>query len=288
MILYQVPLIPCIMHMLQALRQSLPRLANFLRNIYSCREIVRTMAAHELANRYVGTLGGALWTIAHPVAMILVYWFVFSVGFKAQGPAGMPFTLYFVSGLLPWLFFSETITASIASVTGNAHLVKKLVFPTEVLPVVHIVAGLVPHAALLAVFLVLLAHYGIYPNVYMVQLVYYMAMLIVLTLGIGWLLAALHVFYRDIGQAMTVLLNFWFWLTPIVWTINIVPERYRWLLHLNPFYYLVEGYRNALVYKKPLWVAPHDALYFILIAMLLLMSGAAVFRRLKPEFPDML
>lgn len=274
--------------MLQAPRRSLLRLANFLRNIYSCRDIVRTMAAHELANRYVGTLGGALWTIAHPVAMILVYWFVFSVGFKAQGPAGMPFILYFVSGLLPWLFFNETLTASISSVTGNAHLVKKLVFPTEVLPVVHIAAGLVAHGVLVAVFLVLLGYHGIYPSVYIAQLPYYLVMLIVLTLGMSWLLAALHVFYRDIGQAMTVLLNFWFWLTPIVWTIDIVPERYRWLLHINPFYFLVEGYRNALVYQKPMWATPHDALYFTVIALALFTLGAAVFRRLKPEFHDML
>jgi len=272
----------------QSLRLSFVRLANFLRNIYSCREIVRTMAAHELASRYVGTLGGALWTVLHPVAMIFVYWFVFSVGFKAQGPAGMPFILYFVSGLIPWLFFNETLMSSISSVTGNAHLVKKLVFPTEILPVVHIAAGLVPHVALLAVFLGLLASYGMMPNLHMLQLLYYIPMLIILTLGISWLLAALQVFYRDIGQGMIVVLNFWFWLTPIVWTVDIVPERYRWLLHLNPFYYIVEGYRNALVYKKLLWLAPHDAMYFAVIALALLIAGAGVFRRLKPEFADVL
>src|ERR1051325_9220141 len=101
------------------------RIAAFLRKLYQYRGIIWAMAKRDLASRYIGTIAGPLWAILHPLATIIIYWFVFSVGFKAKGPSGTPFVLYFVSGLVPWLLFNNTIMTSVSAVTASPHLVKK-------------------------------------------------------------------------------------------------------------------------------------------------------------------
>ena len=118
---------------------SIKRLTHFLTNIYRHRHMINIMARREFETRYVGTHGGALWAITHPLALVVIFWFVFSVGFKAQGPGNTPFVLYFVSGLVPWLMFNEVLGASTNGVTGNVHLVKKTIFPTEILPLVFVI-----------------------------------------------------------------------------------------------------------------------------------------------------
>jgi len=250
--------------------------------------MIWAMARRELATRYAGTLGGFLWVIVQPVATVLVFWFVFSVGFKATGPTGAPFILYFVCGYVPWLFFNEVLAASTNGVMGNAHLVKKISFPTEIIPVMYMVAGLVAHGILLAVALGIALLNGVALSFHIFQVLYYFFALCVLSLGLSWALAALNVFYRDIGQAMTVVLNLWFWMTPIVWSLNIIPEKYRWLVELNPMLYVVDGYRNALLYHQ--WVLPDPAqsVYFWVVAVGLFGLGGYIFRRLKPEFADVL
>ena len=113
--------------------------------------MILALAVRELQSRYVGTLGGILWTFAHPLAVITVFYFVFAVGFRSQGPNHTPFLLWFVCGLVPWFFFNETLLAATDSITRHAHLIKKTVFPSEVLAIVHVMAGLVPMRSLCAI-----------------------------------------------------------------------------------------------------------------------------------------
>ncbi len=252
------------------------------------RGVIWTMAKHELAARYVGTLGGPLWAIIQPVATVAVFWFVFSVGFKAQGPSGMPFVIYFLCGLAPWLTFNEVVSRSVSAITDNVHLVKKVVFPTEVLPFVYLAASAVSHLVLVGLVVAVAAAQGYAPTLHLLQLPYYFLAMGLLMLGLGWALAALNTFHRDVGQIVAVVLNLWFWLTPIVWTPEMVPEKWLWVFRLNPMFHVVEGYRNALVYGEPFWA---DALAegpYWLAAGLVFVLGAALFGRLKPEFADVL
>lgn len=260
----------------------------FLRNIYRRHDMIWVMAGRELATRYAGTLGGFLWVIVQPVATVLVFWFVFSVGFKSRGPTGAPFILYFVCGYVPWLFFNETLAASTNGIMGNAHLVKKIAFPTEIIPVMYMVAGLVAHGVLLAIAIGIAWLNGVSLSFYVFQILYYFLALCVFSLGLSWALAALNVFHRDIGQAMAVVLNLWFWMTPIVWSLNIIPEHYRWLVELNPMLYVVDGYRNALLYHQWIWPDLTQSAYFWIVAIGVFGLGGYVFRRLKPEFADVL
>lgn len=246
------------------------------------------LAVRDLQSRYVGTLGGILWTFAHPLAVITIFYFVFAVGFKSQGPAGTPFMLWFVCGLVPWLFFNETLMAATDSITRHAHLIKKTVFPSEILPLVNITAGLVPHTIFLVLVSGLLVWYHVPFTAERVLVVYFLFCTCVLLVGLGWLLSAIQVFYRDVSHALSIVLNLLFWTTPIVWSPEMIPEGYRGLLFCNPIYYLVEGYRGLLVFNETVWPSAGHTAYFWCVVTAAFMAGAYVFSRLKPEFTDVM
>jgi lipopolysaccharide transport system permease protein/teichoic acid transport system permease protein len=260
----------------------------FLLSIIRRRNIIWALAVRSFQKRFIGTGAGAAWSVIHPLATVLIFWLVFSLGFKAQGPQGVPFVVFFMTGFLPWIFVSESLSASTASVVSNPHLVKRMVFPTQTLPIVEILASSFAHLILLGFTLILLFMHGIVPGGWSLQIAYAYVCAVMLTLGLGWLLAAVNVFHRDIGQSLATLLNFWFWATPIVWSLDMIPERWRFLLNLNPMFHVVEGYRAALLYNRPVWSDVGQPVVFWTEALLLGLTGAYVFRRLKPEFADVL
>jgi ABC-type polysaccharide/polyol phosphate export permease len=250
--------------------------------------MILALAARELENRYAGTLGGILWTFAHPLAVITVFYFVFAIGFKSSGPGRTPFLLWFVCGLVPWFFFNETLLAATNSITSHTHLIKKTVFPSEILPVVNIAAGLVPHAIFLLIVTGLLVWYQV-PFLAERLLVFYFPLCAcVMLLGLSWLLSAIQVFYRDVSHALSIVLNLGFWATPIMWSADMIPEEYRRLLFLNPMYYIIEGYRGLLVFNEIVWPSVAHTTYFWCVVTAMFLAGAYVFGRLKPEFADVM
>lgn len=265
----------------------LDRLVAFVSKLYRYRGVIWALAKHDMASRYVGTIGGVFWAVLHPALTVAIYWFVFAVGFKAQGPAGMPFILYFVSGLVPWLFFSEVLVSSMNAVTANSSLIKKTVFPSEVLPLVHFVSSSFSHFVLLVILCILAWSYGYGLKFTIIQVVYFYGALGCFSLGLSWLLGALQVFHRDLSQAMSAVLSLWFWLTPVVWSAEIIPSQFKIILEFNPIYYVVEGYRSMIT-GVPLWLHWREALCFWLVTGPVLLLGAYVFKRLKPEFAEIL
>lgn len=261
---------------------------NFSLSAFRHREMIRELALRDFQSRYAATAAGSLWTLAHPIAIVAVFYFVFSVGFKAKAPDDVPFILWFSVGLMAWFYFNDALTGITNSVTGNAHLVKKTVFPVEVLAIVKIASALLPHLGFLAVIVVVLTMNHVSLDSFRLLVFYFMFCTTILLLGLGWLLSALEVFYRDISQALTIIMNLWFWMTPIVWDPAMMPKEYRWLFEWNPMYYIVDGYRGMLIYSQPKWPGLFETVYFWCIALGLLALGFILFRRLKPEFADVL
>lgn len=263
-------------------------LVQFFRQVLQHRDMIFALAVRDLQSRYIGTLGGVLWAFVHPLAIVVVFYFVFAVGFRAQGPSSTPFILWFVCGLVPWFLFNDTLQAITNSITGNAHLVKKTIFPTEVLPLVHVISSLFPHLIFMFILVGMLVFFNVPLSVDRLLVAYYLVCTVMLVLGLGWLLSALQVFYRDIAQALTIFLNLWFWATPIVWSQEIFPAEYRGLLSFNPIYYIVEGYRGLMIYKTTAWPNLQETVCFWSINLFVLFVGIYVFRRLKPEFADVI
>jgi lipopolysaccharide transport system permease protein/teichoic acid transport system permease protein len=191
-------------------------------------------------------------------------------------------------GYLPWLLFSEALNMSIHSIVGNSHLVKKTLFPTEILPVMHFTASSFTHMVLLVCTTAVILAHGVSLHLTYFQIIYYYGALACLLLGLAWTLAALQVFHRDIGQVMSVVLNLWFWVTPIVWTTEIMPQQYHWVIKYNPVYYIVEGYRESLLYGIPMWHDLDATLRFWAMTIPIFLIGLQIFGRLKAEFADVL
>lgn len=258
------------------------------RNIKRNRSMIFALALRDLASKYAGTLGGGLWALALPLATVVIFYFVFVVGFKAQGPGTTPYILWFVCGLVPWFFFAETLPAMTNTITSNAHLVKKTIFPTEILPLVHLTSGLVPHAIFLLILAGMIAFFKVPFMADRLLVIYFLVCSCALLIGLGWMLSALQVFYRDISHGLGIVINMLFWITPIAWSRDIMPAEYRALFFYNPVYYIIEGYRGLLIYNTVVWPSAGATAYFWGITVLVFILGNYVFRRLKPEFADVM
>ncbi|MBN2706058.1 MAG: ABC transporter permease [Deltaproteobacteria bacterium] len=261
---------------------------NFFFLIFERRYLLKELIKREIATQYIGSRLGFVWTIINPLALILIFWFVFGFGLKARPLNNIPFVIWLTAGMAPWFNFAEIWGRATAAVVGNPHLVKKVRFPTSILPVATVGAALVSHAIFLGLLLVLLLAYRIPLSWWLLQAVYYYAGLVVLVLGLSWLTASINVFFRDTGQIVQLLLQMAFWGTPIFWDINIMPPRVQTLLKVNPVYYIVQGYRDSFIYGVPCWQHWRWGLYFWSVAGLIILSGALVFRRLRPHFADVL
>jgi lipopolysaccharide transport system permease protein/teichoic acid transport system permease protein len=216
----------------------------------------------------------------------MIFWFIFSVGFKVTGPSEIPFLLYFVTGYAPWLMFSEVLMISTNGARGNLVLIKKTNFPSEVLPFVYMGTASITHAIFLIIILMLMFFYSVPFSFYMVQVFYYYMVLCFFLIGLCWILSAANVFHRDVGQAIGIIINFWFWLTPIVWVKEIIPSNYQWLIFINPMTYIIEGYRKSLLYQESLFLDFPVTIYFLSLSALSFVMGALIYKRLKLEFAD--
>ena len=267
------------------IRRSNPYI--FSGQLWTYRSLIMAMAVREMQSRYVGTIVGVFWTVAHPLATITIYWLVFSVGLKVQPSGDVPFVVFLVCGIVPWLTFNETLMASVNAVTGAPHLVKKVSFPTSILPVVHLLVSMVSHSVMLVILLAMLVLNEIPFSWAFVQAFYYLGALYMLCLGIGWLVASVNVFSRDVAHALSVILGFWFWLTPIVWPPSMLGEHAGWMM-LNPLYYIVQGYRDSFLGGAPVWEMGVEHLAYWGICLALFIAGGRVFQKLQPEFAEVL
>ena len=265
---------------------SLP--ADIIRN----RRLIAKLAWNDFRTRYAGSYLGIVWAFIQPIITILVYWFVFSVGFRAgTGDLGIPFVLYLVAGIVPWFFFQDGLIGGTASLLEYNYLVKKVVFNISVLPVVKILSAAVVHCFFVLFTIILYMGYGHFPDFYYLQIIYYSGCTFVLILGISYFTCSVVVFFRDLSQIISILLQVGIWLTPIMWVAedNLAghPAILK-ILKLNPMYYVVSGCRDSLISKKLIIDHPWWTLYFWTVTLLCLAVGTTVFRRLKIHFADIL
>jgi lipopolysaccharide transport system permease protein/teichoic acid transport system permease protein len=224
-----------------------------------------------------------------PLIFIFILYFVFTLGFNSEDAKGeIPFSLYLVTGMISWQFFSGALSSITHVIESHSFLVNKIDFRLSVLPVVKILSALVTHLVLLTVAIGLCWYEGYAPTFFTLQVLYYLIAMLALLLGLGWLTSSTNIFVRDVSKIVGVIIQFGFWLTPIFWKINRFPDQYQWLFKLNPIYYIVTGYRDSLITQTAFWSKPKDTLYYWVIAMLLMYIGISVFRKLRPHFAEVI
>lgn len=252
------------------------------------RKLLWQMTKRDFKQRYLGSYLGILWAFIQPTVTVLIFWFVFQVGFKSMPMNNFPFILWLVCGMFPWFFLSESIQSASNSVIESAFLVKKIVFRVELLPIVKIISAFVVHIFFVAVLFAMFAAYGYLPTVYVLQIIYYAFAMICLSLGLSWLTSSLAVFLRDVRQLVAMMLQFGFWGTPIFWNLQMIPERFQFILKLNPAYYLVEGYRQSFISHEWFWEHLYLTAYFWAVTLAIMFIGAWCFKKLRPHFADVL
>jgi len=260
---------------------------NFLKTLYTRRETLWALAWRDLNNRYIGSYLGVLWIFIQPAISIFLMWIIFAVGFRSQPVNNLPFILWLLTGYFPWLFIAECLITGTTAIRDNSYLVQKVVFPVSILPVAKILASLIVHVFLTLVLLLLLGLYSVPLKWHSLQLIYYLLAAILLNLGLTWFSSAVNIFIKDLGQVIQVLVQFAFWATPVFWSAEMLPEKYRFWLNFNPFYYITDGYRNALIHNRWFWEY-ETTLYFWPICLIIFIIGAILFRNLRPHFADVL
>ncbi|MDX2266851.1 MAG: ABC transporter permease [Bryobacter sp.] len=267
---------------------NLPGLG-FLRNLIVRRSLLYQMVRRDFERRFVGSVGGWLWGLIQPLVLLLSWTFVFHVCLRMQVPPGQGttnYTVFLFCGYLPWMLFQETILRSSTSLLENTNLITKTVFPSELIPVSVFLSGLVNHALTFGVALLALVFWdgGISEFAWFLPL--YLFFLGLFAVGVGWMVAAFQVYLRDTAQFVSILLTFWFWLTPIFIDVAQVPEQFRRFMLWNPLTHVVNAYRqHMLTHRMPDWGDFAILAGWSLAAFFL---GGIIFKQLKKGFADVL
>jgi lipopolysaccharide transport system permease protein len=252
--------------------------------IQSRLDLLLLLVAKELKVRYKRSVLGFLWTFLTPLAMMGIFTFIFEVVFRFQGIPSFP--VFFLTGFLAWQYFSGGLLTGTASVVANAGLVKKVAFPREVLPLSAVLAQGVHACLALLVFMGILGALG-WPVLSRLPLL--LLGLLVTTLlasGFAFAASALNVTYRDVQELLTVVVMLWFYATPVVFPLSLVPPKFALLVKLNPVSWAVELFRLALYYPRfsSGWGSPQLLAAAVFGSLAIFLSGWAVFRRLSPGF----
>lgn len=271
------------------LRRFLP----FEEKLWAKYDLLRTLVRRDLEARYKGSVLGNLWPLLNQLSQLLIYTYVFSIVLKVKlSLRGLPesnltFGLWLFAGLLPWIAFSSGLTQAASSVVGQPNLVKKVVFPLSLLPLVPIFSAFIESSfGLMAlILLVAVTTHTLHGTLVLLPLIWITQLL--LTAGLGFLAAGLTVFLRDIPQTLAVILNLWLYLTPIVYPATAIPETWRhWIFWLNPMTPIAEIYRDLVLVGKVTHWGEWGAAF--IISAVIFCGGFLIYKRLRPAFADVL
>ncbi|PLS01497.1 ABC transporter permease [Neobacillus cucumis] len=249
--------------------------------------LIFRLAFYDIKGKYLMHYLGVLWQFLNPIVQIFVYWFVFGLGIRGGQPIdGIPYFVWLISGLIPWFFINPSITQGANSVYSKLNLVSKMKFPVSILPSVSIISNSFQFIAMLVMLLLILMINGIYPNVYYIQIIYYLICLYVFLYSISLFFSTFTTIVRDFQSLLQTSMKMLFFVTPIVWNTDKLPEQLQHLLMLNPIYYLVEGFRNSLLFDTWFFEDAAYTLYFWALTLIILFTGAALHLKFRKNFFD--
>ncbi|MCR4655653.1 MAG: ABC transporter permease [Lachnospiraceae bacterium] len=276
-----------------SIKNAIDKIISLPVELWNNRTLIWKLAKNDFKTRFAGSYLGIFWAFVQPVITIVLYWFVFAVALPqraaaVRGGIEIPYILWLIAGIVPWFFFSEALGSGAGSLIEYNFLVKKVVFKISILPIIKIVSALFVHVFFVAFVLILYSCYGLFPDVYTLQIVYYSFCMFVFILGTSYITCSIMVFFRDLGQIINIILQVGIWATPILWNIDTLNPKWHWIFKLNPMFYIVKGYRDSLIDKKWFFESPMLTLYFWVLTVVVFIFGAIIFRRLKVHFADVL
>jgi lipopolysaccharide transport system permease protein len=254
------------------------------RELWAYRELLWVLTARDVKVRYKQTVLGAAWAIIRPFTTMVIFSVVF--GQLAKMPSdGYPYPVFVYAALLPWTFFANALTTCGQSLVGSSQLISKVYFPRLIIPLASVGAGLVDLLVSTGILLMMMLWYGVGWSWNLLAAPFLLMGVAFAALGIGTLLSALTVSYRDFTHITPFLVQIWLYVTPVVFPLSLVPPRWQWLLNLNPMTGLVEGFRAAFL-GKPFDIAALSLSLAVAIALFGL--GILYFERVERRFADII
>ena len=255
-----------------------------LAGVWAHRELLYFLTWRDIKIRYKQTALGALWAVIQPLFPMLVFTLFF--GKLAKMPSdGIPYSVFAYAALLPWSYFAGAVTNSASSVVGSSNLITRVYFPRMIIPASAVLAALVDFAIAFVLLGCLMIWHRIPPTLSMLMLLPLVALITMLALGLGMLLAGLTVKYRDFRYAMPFLIQLWMFATPVIYPASLVPAKWRWALAMNPLTGIIEGFRAALFARAFDW---RSLAFSAVFTVVLLIYAAYAFRRQERVFADMI
>lgn len=259
----------------------------FLRPLWVYRGFILGSVKREFQSKYRTSILGSVWSILNPLAMILVYTVIFAEVMKAKLPginSIYGYSIYLCAGILTWGLFAEIVGRGQTVFLDNSNLLKKLSFPRLCLPLIIIASAVVNFAIVFGLFVLFLVVTGSFPGIVFLGVIPLLVVLVLFSIGLGITLGILNVFFRDVGQFFGIVLMFWFWLTPIVYTGNILSEKLRGWIAFNPMVPLMDGFQRVL--SSGQWPQWENLLYPAALSLLLCVLGVRLFRRHAGDMVD--
>ena len=258
------------------------------RDLFSRRKTILEFAKRDFQQQFHGSYMGFFWAFFQPLLFIAMLYVLFEMGFRSGSSSAIPFSVYLIAGMIPWLYFSSNLNSSTNTFRDYSFLIKKVDFRLSVLPLVKLIGSFPVHLLLMIVAVLIAWLEGYEPSIHTLQLFYYFAGMCVLLLGIGLITASTSIFVKDVKNLVSVITQFGFWLTPIFWNLDMFPNEYHYLLKLNPMLYITEGYRDSISSSVSFWEKPFETIYFWSISLFFLSVGILVYRKLKPHFAEVI
>lgn len=247
-----------------------------------------SLARRDLTAQGEGSMLGSVWLIIQPLLFFGLVYLVFTYGLRVTSAANEPFVLWFMIGYIPWVYFASCLTDMTWLIRSYSYLLPHQSVDPALLPLVKITSHSSVHAIFLLAVILFSFHQGQPLGLATLGIFVYFIMMVGLLLGLGWIVAAISVFSKDASNLVLLISQFGFWLTPIFWDPNQLPQKAQWLVQLNPMHYIVAGYRRCLFgYDFPVAQLIVDGAFCVFIIALLLI-GRYVFRRLQPHFLEVL
>ncbi len=258
-----------------------------LKGLWAYRGFILGSVQREFQIKYRNSMLGAAWTVLNPLAMILVYTLIFAKVMHAKLPdlnSEFAYSIYLCAGIFTWGLFAEIISRAQNVFLEHANLIKKISFPRICLPMIVVLSALLNFAIIFGLFTLFLIGSGNFPSWHFLAILPLLLLQILFAIGLGMVLAVLNVFFRDVGQFFTIFLQFWFWLTPIVYPATVLPTELQGWIALNPMAALIRAYQTVLVHAAwPNWAS---LLPLALLGAGLCVMGVLLFRRRSGEMVD--
>ncbi len=251
------------------------------KRLFQYREFLSTSIKKEIRGKYKKSFLGILWSFLNPLLMLMVYAIIFPIILKSPEKN---YVMFLMTALIPWTFFTTTVTQGMSTIIANGNILKKVYFPREILPISIVTSGLINFLISCIIIFIFLMITGIGYSKYLILLPFVILVQYIFLLGIVLILSSVTVYLRDLEHIIGVVIQALFYGTPIVYSLSTIPERFLWVFKLNPMAYIIQGYRDVLYYQQMPDV--QGLVMLLLVSVVLMMVGYQIFNHLQKHFAE--